>query len=372
MPANRFTSSHSYTHAQPERTAVLLLQLGTPDAPRAKEVKVYLRQFLSDPRVVEIPKLVWAIILNGIILNIRPKKSAAKYATVWTDEGSPLAAHTIKQTKLLQGLMGERGHSVDVVYAMRYGNPSVQSVLSALREKNVTKLLCLPLYPQYAGATSATAMDAVFAELSTWRNQPELRTVRAFAKDDGYISAVAKNIQKAWAWGGKPEKLVMTFHGVPKRTLMLGDPYHCECLVSARLLAEKLQLRKEDYVVTFQSRFGKAEWLQPYTEPTLQALAQSGVKKIDIVCPGFVADCLETLEEIAMEGKEVFLEAGGTDYRYIPCLNESDDWIAALAKLTETHLQGWVTQRLDATTSKVVGQILSERQSAAKALGAKV
>jgi protoporphyrin/coproporphyrin ferrochelatase len=371
MAGNRFSSSASFTHAQPERTAVLVLQLGTPQAPKPKEVRAYLKEFLSDTRVVEIPKLVWALILNGIILNVRPKKSAAKYATVWTDEGSPLAFHTVKQTKLLKGLMGERGHDVEVVYAMRYGQPSIASVLQGLREKNVTRLLCLPMYPQYAGATTATAMDAVFAELSTWRNQPELRTIRAFAKDPNYLNALAKNIQKNWVYGGRPDKLVMTFHGVPKRTLMLGDPYHCECLVTARLLAEKLQLTKDEYVVTFQSRFGKAEWLQPYTEPTLEALAKSGVKRVDIVCPGFVADCLETLEEIAMEAKEAFLEAGGTDYRYIPCLNESDDWIAALASLAETHMQGWATKRLEPVGTKIVTQLLGERQEMAKKLGAK-
>jgi protoporphyrin/coproporphyrin ferrochelatase len=372
MAANRFSTSASFTHAQAERTAILLLQLGTPEAPKPKEVRAYLKQFLSDTRVVEIPKLVWAIILNGIILNVRPKKSAAKYATVWTDEGSPLSFHTIKQTKLLKGLMGERGNDIEVVYAMRYGQPSIASVMQGLREKNVTRLLCLPMYPQYAGATTATAFDSVFEELSKWRNQPELRTIRAFSKDDGYLNALAKNIQKTWGFGGKPDKLVMTFHGVPKRTLMLGDPYHCECLVTARLLAEKLQLRKEDYVVTFQSRFGKAEWLQPYTEPTLEALAKSGVRRVDVVCPGFVADCLETLEEIAMEAKEAFIHAGGKDYRYIPCLNESDDWIAALANLAETHMQGWQIKRLDQVHSKVAGQLLSDRQEAAKRLGSTV
>jgi protoporphyrin/coproporphyrin ferrochelatase len=371
LAANRFTTSASFTHAQPERTAILLLQLGTPDAPRPKEVRAYLKQFLSDTRVVEIPKFVWALILNGIILNVRPKKSAAKYATVWTDEGSPLASHTIKQTKLLQGLMGARGHDLEIVYAMRYGNPSVESVMRGLREKNVTKLLCLPLYPQYAGATTATAMDCVFAELSNWRNQPELRTIRAFAKDENYISALAKNIEKTWGYNGKPDKLVMTFHGVPKRTLMMGDPYHCECLVTARLLAEKLNLRKDDYVITFQSRFGKAEWLQPYTEPTLQALAKAGVKRVDIVCPGFVSDCLETLEEIAMEAKEAFIEAGGKDYRYIPCLNEADDWISTLAALAEKHMQGWSTKKVEGTARKLEGQLLNERQAAARQLGAK-
>ena len=370
MSANRFTTSASFTHAQGERTAIVLLQLGTPDAPHPKEVRAYLKQFLSDPRVVEIPKLVWSLILNGIILNVRPKKSAAKYATVWTDEGSPLAVHTIRQTKLLKGFLGERGHDIEVVYAMRYGNPSIGSVLNELREMNVTRLLCIPLYPQYAGATTATAIDEVFRELSGWRNQPELRTIRAFAKDQGYINALAKNIRKAWQSGGRPQKLVMTFHGVPKRTLMMGDPYHCECLVTARLLAEKLELSKDDYVVTFQSRFGKAEWLQPYTEPTLQELAKSGVTKVDSVCPGFVSDCLETLEEIAMEGHDAFIEAGGKEFRYIPCLNESDDWIHALANLAETHMQGWQTKRLEPSAAKVERLVLAQRQTEAKRLGA--
>jgi len=258
----RFSAASNFDHAMPERTAVLLVQLGTPDAPETSAVRRYLREFLSDPRVVEIPRLVWALILNGIILNVRPARSAEKYATIWTEQGSPLALHTANQAQRLSQALEARGHSIEVAWAMRYGRPSISQVMQAMRERNVTRLLVLPLYPQYAASTTATAFDAVFAELAGWRNQPELRTVRNFHDHGPYIEALARHVEAYWAREGKPDVLVMSFHGVPRRSLLLGDPYHCECLATGRLLAERLQLEPSQFRVTFQSRFGKAEWLR--------------------------------------------------------------------------------------------------------------
>jgi ferrochelatase len=339
----RFEQEPAHHHGKPGRTAIVLVNLGTPDAPTAAAVRPYLKEFLSDPRVVEIPKAVWWFILNGVILPFRSKKSAHKYAAIWTKEGSPLLVHTMRQATLLRGALGERGHQVEVVAAMRYGNPSLPAVLDKLRADGCQRLLVLPAYPQYSGTTTASTFDAVFKHYARVRNMPELRLVRNYHDDPGYIEALRQSVQKHWEAHGRPERLVMSFHGVPKRTLMLGDPYHCECHKTARLLATALRLSQQEYLVTFQSRFGKAEWLQPYTAPTLQKLAKEGVKRVDVMCPGFTSDCLETLEEIDMEVRSDFLTAGGTDYRYIPCLNESPAWIAALASIGERHMQGWPT-----------------------------
>jgi len=364
------SSSAVFDHATRPRTAVLLIQLGTPAAPTAAALRPYLAQFLGDPRVVEIPRLVWWPILHGIILNTRPARSAKKYASVWTEEGSPLMAHSVRQSKLLRGALGERGHDVEVALAMRYGEPSIPSVLAQLRERNVTRLLVLPLYPQYSASTTATAFDEVGRVLAGWRNVPELRWVRNFHDDDGYIDALAARVRHAWERDGRGERLVMSFHGVPRRTLELGDPYHCECLATARLLAERLGLTRDQWLVTFQSRFGKAQWLQPYTEPTVERLAHEGVKRIDVVCPGFVSDCLETLEEIAMEVRAAFEAGGGETFRYIPCLNDSPPFIDALARLAERHLGGWPTQALEAEASVRRDRALVDRRARAVELGA--
>ncbi len=331
----------AHQHGRAERTAVLLVNLGTPDAPTAPALRRYLAQFLSDPRVVEIPRAVWLPILYGVILPLRPRKSAAKYATIWTPEGSPLRVWTEKQAKLLGGYLGERGHPVLVRHAMRYGSPSVARQLDALKAEGATRILVLPLYPQYAAATTASAFDAVHAWAATQRHLPELRFVNQYHDDAGYITALARRIQAHWAVHGRGEKLVLSFHGVPARSLHLGDPYHCHCQKTARLLAERLSLEPGQTIVTFQSRFGKAKWLEPYTEPTLVKLAQQGVERVDVACPGFVADCLETLEEIALEARDAFLAAGGSEFRYIDCLNDRHDWIAALSAIAVRHLQGW-------------------------------
>jgi ferrochelatase len=332
-----------YTHGTPVKTGILLINLGTPEAPTPQAVRPYLEEFLSDPRVVEIPKAIWWLILNGVVLNTRPKKSAAKYATVWLPEGSPLRVHTAKQTVLLQGFLGERTKTPFVVdYAMRYGNPSIPSALRRLKEQNCQRILLVPMYPQYAASSTGTAFDAVFKELLQMRNVPALRTIKNFHDDPGYIKALANNINEYWMKNGRPEKLVMSFHGLPQFSLDKGDPYHCECHKTGRLLAQELGLKPEQYFLSFQSRFGKAEWLKPYTTVTLKELGKKKTKRVDVVCPGFVADCLETLEEIAQEGKEDFQHAGGGEYHYIPCLNERNDWMHALTDLVMKNLHGWL------------------------------
>ena len=336
--------SHGQTAGTP-RTAVLLCNLGTPDAPTPGAVRRYLAEFLGDPRVVEIPRFVWWPILHGIILRVRPARSAAKYAGIWMPEGSPLKVWTDKQAKLLTGYLGERGQRVAVRPAMRYGSPSVASVLDELKRDGVTRVLVLPLYPQYCAATTASVADAVGQWALQVRALPELRFVNRYHDDAGYIAALAKRVQDHWQAHGRADKLVLSFHGVPKRTLHLGDPYHCECQKTARLLGERLGLAPAQLLVTFQSRFGKAEWLQPYTEPTLVALARQGTQRVDVMCPGFTADCLETLEEIGIEARNAFLHAGGKEFHYIACLNDQHEWIAALARIAMTHLQGWPTEQ---------------------------
>jgi ferrochelatase len=349
-----------WRHGTAPRTAVLLVNLGTPDAPDAPALRRYLAEFLADPRVVEIPRVAWLPILHGIILRTRPAKSAAKYASIWTPEGSPLAVWTARQAKLRAGHLGERlgqpEPPVLVRHAMRYGNPSIPSVLDELKAAGATRILVLPLYPQYAGSTTATANDAINAWMARQRRQPELRFVNHYHDDAGYIGALARRVTDHWAANGRGEKLVLSFHGVPERTLKLGDPYHCECQVTARLLAERLGLRKDELQVTFQSRFGKAKWLEPYTEPTLVALARQGLKRVDVMCPGFTSDCLETLEEINMEVRAAFVQAGGREFHYLPCLNDQPEWISALTALAERHLQGWDVRRTLAETQALHGQ----------------
>ncbi|MDP3620446.1 MAG: ferrochelatase [Polynucleobacter sp.] len=334
-------------HLRPSRTAILLLNLGTPAAPTRSAVRTYLKEFLSDPRVVEIPRLIWWCILNGIILPIRSGASAKKYATIWLPElGSPLLHYSRLQAKSLAALYAQQDQMVLVDLAMRYGKPATQEALESLQSQGMERLLLLPLYPQYSATTSASSFDEVFRVLKSWRNQPEIRTVKHYHDHPAYIDALRKQVEQFWQKEGRPdfakgERLVMSFHGLPKRNLLKGDPYHCECLKSGRLLGEALGLVPGQYIVTFQSRFGKAEWLKPYTAPTLEELGKQHCPRVDIFCPGFPADCLETLEEIAMEGKEIFIEHGGNDYRYIPCLNNSPDWIAAMHAIAADHLVGW-------------------------------
>lgn len=339
----RYWPEPPFKHGSPQRTGVLLVNLGTPEAPTAAALRPYLKQFLSDPRVVEIPRLVWWPILNGIILNTRPAASAKKYASVWMDEGSPLKVHTARQAALLARHLAADGHgTLEVDYAMRYGSPSIRDVLDDLRSRGCTRILILPLYPQYSASTTATVVDEVGRCLAHWRNQPEVRFVRNFHDHPGYIAALVRSVREHWREHGEPDRLLLSFHGVPRRSLELGDPYHCECHKTGRLIAEGLDIARERVLVTFQSRFGKAEWLKPYTQPTLESLAAEGIERVDVMCPGFVADCLETLEEIAMECKEAFLEKGGKAFHYIPCLNEGEAWIESLGEIARANLGNWL------------------------------
>lgn len=363
----------AWRHGTPAKTAIVLVNLGTPEAPTPAAVRRYLAEFLGDPRVVEIPRPIWMAILHGIILRVRPKKSAAKYATIWDDAGSPLLVHTKAQTAALERCLHQRGHhNLIVTWAMRYagnGPESIPAVLERLRNENATRILLLPMYPQYSASTTATVIDQALNWVTSLRNQPELRYVRNFADDVGYINAIADQVLRHWQHNPPPPlpdqsyRLVMSFHGLPERNLKLGDPYFCECHKTSRLVAEALNLPAESVVTTFQSRFGKAKWVEPYTEPTLIDLAKSGVKRVDVLCPGFVADCLETLEEINMEVRAAYLTAGGEHFHYVGCLNESATWIESLADLSETHLAGWPTRGYDTDMLKL-------QQARAKSLGA--
>ena len=335
----RFAAEPPFKHGQAAKTAIVYCNLGTPDAPTAAALRRYLAEFLSDARVVEIPRLLWLAILHGIILRVRPAKSAHKYASIWTSEGSPLKVWTQRQAQALQAKFD--ADQVQVRFAMRYGSDAIPDVLNELKSQGVTRVLVLPAYPQYSATTTASVFDAVYTWGLRTRQLPELRFVNHYHDHPGYIQALAAKIQAHWAEHGRAEQLVMSFHGVPARTLQLGDPYHCECHKTARLLAEALQLPKEAYKVCFQSRFGKAKWLEPYTEPTVRQLAKDGTKSVDIVCPGFVGDCLETLEEIAMEVKAAFLEDGGSQFHYIECLNDSPAWIEGLHEVALQHMGGW-------------------------------
>jgi ferrochelatase len=352
-----------HAHDSAGKVGVLLVNLGTPEAPTTPALRRYLAQFLWDPRVVEIPRALWWLILHGVILRIRPARSARKYKKIWLREGSPLAVWTARQANMLGSYLGERGARVVVRWAMRYGQPAIATELDTLCAEGATRILILPTYPQYSAATTASVLDDVGAWIARTRRVPELRFVNHYHDDPGYIEALAAQVRKHWQREGRGRKLVMSFHGMPKRTLDLGDPYHCECLKTGRLLAEKLRLEDDDWRVTFQSRFGRAEWLQPYTEPTLKALAKGGAEGVDVICPGFAADCLETLEEIAIEARAAFLGAGGKAFHYIPCLNNSPEGMTALAGVALRHLQGW-------DTAPMSREELKQRQARAIAHGA--
>ncbi|HEY0625711.1 MAG TPA: ferrochelatase [Allosphingosinicella sp.] len=320
----------------PSKIGVLLINLGTPDLPEPGAVRIYLKQFLSDPRVVEIPRLVWQPILRGIILNTRPKKSARAYKQVWSEEGSPLAAITRRQAKALEGAFGEE---VLVDYAMRYGRPAIGDRIRALKKAGAERILLAPLYPQYCAATTATANDEAFAALAKMRWQPAIRALPPYYDDPLYIEALAASAEESLAaLDFAPDAILASFHGMPERTLHLGDPYHCHCRKTARLLSERLG---RELIVTFQSRFGRAKWLEPATDLTLAALPGQGVRKVAILAPGFSADCLETLEELAIRGRETFEAAGGTHFAYLPCLNDSHAGLKMLRSILARELEGW-------------------------------
>lgn len=317
------------------RVGVLLVNLGTPDAPTPSAVRRYLAEFLSDPRVVEIPQIVWQPILRGIILRTRPKKSAHAYQQVWTDEGSPLAAITARQARALQQAWPE----LRVDWAMRYGNPAIGDKLRAMKDAGCERILIAPLYPQYCAATTATANDAAAAALATMRWQPAVRTLPPYHDDPAYIAALKISVEaQLGALDFEPEAIVASFHGMPQRTLELGDPYHCHCMKTARLLGEALGKK---LTIAFQSRFGRAKWLEPATDTVLAGLPGKGVKKVAVVAPGFSADCLETLEELAIRGRESFEAAGGERFAYLSCLNDSEPGILMLRNIIARELAGW-------------------------------
>jgi ferrochelatase len=338
----QYKGESDYAHGTAPSMGVLLVNLGTPDAPTPAAVRRYLAEFLSDPRVIEAPAALWWLILHGVILRIRPRRSARLYQKVWTEEGAPLLAISKRQVAALQKALdtGLRG-PVKVALGMRYGNPSIADGLEILRRADARRILILPLYPQYSATTTASTFDAVADVLKRWRWLPALRMVDHYHDHPFYIRALAASIQAHWKRHGRSERLLFSFHGIPKRYLEAGDPYHCECRKTARLVAEALRLPEGSWQVSFQSRVGREEWLKPYTDQVLAKWPAQGVKSVDVVCPGFSADCLETLEEIAEENREVFLSAGGESYRYIPALNDSPSHIELLADLALANGQGW-------------------------------
>ena len=344
-----FRAEPPFAHDRIPHVGVLLVNIGTPEAPTPAAVRRYLAEFLADARVVEISPLAWRPMLHGFVLRARPAKSAARSAQIWTRDGSPLAIHTNKQKVLLSGYLGQRLRSLGlpaehtiVEHAMRYGDPPIGAAIDRLRAAGCERILLLPLYPQYAASTTGAAVDAVTAHLARLRRVPGLRIVDTFHDDRGYIGALAAAVNDYWTRHGRPEHLVLSFHGVPRRSLARGDPYHCFCQATGRLLARELGLEPRQWTLAFQSRFGRGRWLEPHTSAVLAKLGAAKLRRVDVFAPGFVADCLETLEELAIAGKRTFKAAGGDEFHVIPCLNEHPRWIAALAEIALANLQGWL------------------------------
>lgn len=338
-----FLGHKNFSHEYRPAVGVLLVNLGTPDAPSPKALRVYLRQFLSDPRIIELPKILWQILLNFVILPTRPYRIAKLYSRIWTKEGSPLLVITMAQAAKLRAQLAltfGTPHHVEV--GMRIGNPSIKSALEKLKERGCTRVIILPLFGQYSSTTVGSAMDAVFDELKTWRWVPEIRTINQFHDHPGYIKSLANNVRTYWEKHGRAEKLLMSFHGMPMRYVLAGDPYHCHCHKTGRLLAEELGIAEDQYQVSFQSQFGKEEWIKPATDATLKDWANAGLASVDVICPGFIADCLETLEEIEEENKGIFLSNGGKKYHYIPAVNDGAEFISALVNLIEENSGSWL------------------------------
>lgn len=345
-------------HAAQPRTGVLLVNLGTPDAPTAPAIRRYLREFLSDPRVVELPRPLWWLILNAFILPLRPRRLVHAYRSVWTEQGSPLLAISQRQ---LAGLRQRLGTDLVVELAMSYGNPGLQAAFDAFERQNVRRVFVLPLYPQYSATTTAAALDGVYRQLQARRWPPELRTLQQYHDEPGYIDALAASVRAHWQARGRGEHLLLSFHGIPQKYLLAGDPYFCHCHKTARLLAAALELRPEQYTVSFQSRLGRQPWLQPYTDEVLPQLAAHGLRRVDALCPGFSADCLETLEEVALRYGEAFVAAGGEALRYIPALNDAPAHLDLLEALIRRHTQDWRLPALPAPE-------LAARQARARAV----
>jgi ferrochelatase len=340
MPAYKGHADHR--HDAPPATGVLVTNLGTPAAPTPAAIRRYLAEFLSDPRVIEVSPLVWKPILHGLILRTRPRRVAEAYRRIWTEEGSPLLAISQRQAAAIESrLAGRRGNNFRVELGMRYGQPSIPAALDRLFEANIDRLLVLPLYPQYSGATTGSTFDAVAGALRRWRWVPELRFVNHYHDHEGYIAALAESIRLHQARHGSPERLLFSFHGLPRHYFLAGDPYFCQCQKTARLVAAQLGLQDTHWAVAFQSRFGPREWLKPYTDKLLRSWGKAGIGHVQIVCPGFAADCLETLEEIQFMNRELFRDAGGREFSYVPALNDQPAHIDALVEIIERHCSGW-------------------------------
>ena len=337
----KYIGEKDYKHGSKEKIGVLITNLGTPDAPNRKELKVYLNQFLSDPRVIELPKILWQILLKLVILQIRPSISAQAYKKIWTKNGSPLLDIANKQLNKIQSSFSSKSENIVFELGMRYGNPSISDALSKLQKKQVRRLLVLPMYPQYCAATTGSTFDEVTNVLQKWRWIPEMRFINQYFEEKDYIEALSNSIKTFWKKNQKPQKIIFSYHGIPKRYLTNGDPYHCFCLKTSRLVKEYMGLSDEEIMTTFQSRFGREEWLKPYTSDTLKELPKKGVKNIHIISPGFSSDCLETIEELEEENKEYFMQSGGEHYQYIPCLNDNHKHIEVFVNLIKKHLQGW-------------------------------
>lgn len=367
-----YSAKPEFEHGSIPAVGVLLANLGTPENPTATALRKFLREFLSDPRIIEEPRWKWWIILNLFILPFRPRRSAALYRKIWQEDGSPLLNGTLRLGEgLAEALSLGVASPVHVAVGMRYGRPSIRQALSDLREKGCTNLLVLPLFPQYSGTTVGSVFDAVAAELRTWRAVPSLRTIHRYHDQPAYIEALSASIREVWQRDGEPEKLLFSFHGIPLRYFAGGDPYHCECHKTARLVAEELRLPGERYEVSFQSIFGKEEWIKPTTDVTVRAMAKAGIRNLDVICPGFAIDCLETLEEIDLLNRGFFLDNGGKSFRYIPCLNDAQEHVRALAGLIRSNLRGWVPEpgEWDAESARAEARASQERAEALRKRG---
>ncbi len=360
----RYKSDENYSHGDEREIGILLVNLGTPDAPTTSAVRTYLAEFLADPRIVEIPRVIWWIILNLIILNIRPKKSRDLYKKIWLKDGSPLlviSKKIVNKIKNSKNISCRKNLSIDL--AMRYGNPSIKKALENFKKNNINKLAIIPMFPQYSAATTASIFDEISSEIKTWRNIPDVRFLSTYHDNTNYIEACASKIKSFWGKQKKSKKLVFSFHGLPQVNLHKGDPYYCYCQKTARMIAFELKLNENDYIVTFQSRFGKQVWLKPYTDEVLTNLAKEGVDSIDIFCPGFLCDCLETLEEINMQSRENYILCGGKTFNYIPALNDSDENIKSMEQIILREISGWDNTIINSTENLEITKKLFDKNT---------